>query len=171
MIPTRDSRSQAGFTLVEILIVIALLGILAALTAPFVMAARSAANEASAIGSMRTVTSSQFAYQASCGGGFFSATLTHLVAEGFAGPDLDLSPKSGFTYALAPGINARPGGTDCTGTASQGDYYASAEPLGADTGRRGFATNQIATIWQDTTGVAPAEPFIEAGTVSPVRGQ
>ena len=167
----RIAPHQAGFTLIELVIVVTLIGILAALSAPFMMAAKASANESSAIGSMRTLSSSQFAYQASCGGGFYSPTFTHLVTHGFAGPDLDLSPKSGFTYTLAPGMNARPGSIDCTGTASQGDYYANAVPIGIDTGRRGFATNQIATIWQDTTGAAPVEPFVEAGAVTPLRGQ
>ena len=52
-----------------------------------------------------------------------------------------------------------------------GDYYASAVRLATYSGRRGFATNQHGTIWQDGVGAAPAEPFVEAGTVSPLRGQ
>jgi type IV pilus assembly protein PilA len=165
------SRSRAGFTLIELLIVVALIGILAALGAPFLMNAKSAANESSAIGSLRTLNTSQVGYQASCGGGFYSPTFAHLVAEGFAGPDLDLTPKSGYGFALAPAAGGRPGGTDCTGTASQGDYYASAVRLGPDTGRRGFATNHLGTIWQDSSAAAPAEPFVMAGTVSPLQGQ
>jgi prepilin-type N-terminal cleavage/methylation domain-containing protein len=171
MTPLSAIRSRAGFTLIEVLIVIALIGILAAITAPFVIAAKAAANESSAIGTLRTLNTAQYAYQASCGSGFYAPTFTHLVAEGFAGPDLDLTPKSGFAHALAPGAAARPGATDCTGNASQGDYYASSVPLGATSGRRGFATNQIATLWQDTSGVAPLEPFVEAGTVAPIRGE
>jgi type IV pilus assembly protein PilA len=164
------TRSSAGFTLIELLIVVMLIGILAAITAPFVIAAKVAANEASAIGSLRTLSSSQVTYQTSCGSGFFSATIAHLVTEGFAGPDLGVTPKSGYTYTLGPGFNARPGGTDCTGIASQGDFYASAVPVGPTTGTRGFAINQVGTIWRDTNGVAPLEPFVEAGSVAPLRG-
>jgi type IV pilus assembly protein PilA len=165
------SRSRAGFTLIELLMVVALLGILAALCAPFLLAAKSAANESSAVGSQRTLNTAQVGYQASCGSGFYSPTFAHLVAEGYAGGDLDLTPKSGFTHTLAPGAAGRPGSIDCTGLASQGDYYMSSIPLGPDTGRRGFATNQVGTIWQDTSAAAPLEPFIEAGTVAPIRGQ
>jgi prepilin-type N-terminal cleavage/methylation domain-containing protein len=171
MTPLDRSRSRDGFTLIELLIVVALIGILAALGAPFMIAAKGAANESSAVGSLRTLNTAQVAYQASCGASFYSPTIAHLVAEGFAGPDLDVSPKSGYTFALTPSAGGRPGGTDCTGAASQGDYYASALRVSPDTGRRGFATNHVGTIWQDTAGVPPAEPFVEAGTVSPLRGQ
>jgi hypothetical protein len=37
------------------------------------------------------------------------------------------------------------------------------------TGQRAFATNQTGTVWQDTTGVPPVEPFAIAGTVSPIQ--
>lgn len=164
-------RSHAGFTLLELLIVVALLGILAALSAPFVIAAKSAANESAAIGSMRTVNSAQVAYQNSCGSGFYAPSFAHLASEGFAGWDLDVSPKSGFAYAMTPGAGGRPGVADCVGVNNIGDYYATAVPLDGTTGRRGFATTQVGTIWQDTSGIAPVEPFVEAGTVSPLRGQ
>jgi type IV pilus assembly protein PilA len=164
-------RSRDGFTLLELLIVVALIAILAAISAPFVIAAKAAANEAAAIGSMRTVNTAQAAYQNACGAGFYAPSFAHLASEGFAGWDLDVSPKSGFTYAMTPGAGGRPGVTDCAGVVNIGDYYASAIPLGADTGRRGFATNQVGTIWQDLAGLAPGEPFVEAGTVSPLRGQ
>jgi hypothetical protein len=47
-------------------------------------------------------------------------------------------------------------------------YYASAVSLGAQL-RRGFATNQGGVVWEDRTGVAPVEPFVETPTVSPLR--
>ena len=47
--------SNRGFTLIELLIVVMLIGVLAALTAPFLMAAKAAANQASAIGSLRAL--------------------------------------------------------------------------------------------------------------------
>jgi prepilin-type N-terminal cleavage/methylation domain-containing protein len=165
------ARSRAGFTLLEMLIVITVIGILAAITAPFLMAAKSAANEASAIGSLRTVNTAQAAFHGTCGSGTYSPTFAHLVTGGYAGPDLDLTPKSGFGYRMTPALGGRPGAVDCTGAATQGDYYASAVPLSGNTGRRGFATNQLATIWQNMAGAAPVEPFVETATVAPLRGE
>ncbi len=49
-------------------------------------------------------------------------------------------------------------------------YYATAVPIGiGTTGTRGFATNNAYTIFQDTTGAAPTEPFTVAGTVSAIQ--
>jgi hypothetical protein len=48
-------------------------------------------------------------------------------------------------------------------------YYATGRPLSTTTGGRGFATNQGNTVWQDTTGAAPTEPFTPAGTVSTIQ--
>ena len=49
-------------------------------------------------------------------------------------------------------------------------YYASAIPLTlGSTGTRSFATNAQGTIWQNTAGTAPAEPFATAGTVAPIQ--
>jgi hypothetical protein len=59
---------------------------------------------------------------------------------------------------------------DCNGNPVALDYYISAVPLDVgNTGNRGFASNEGHVIWQDTTGIAPAEPFMAAGTVSPIQ--
>jgi len=161
---------NTGFTLIELLIVVALIGVLSALGAPFLVAAKSSANEASAISSLRTLNSGQAAYASGCGGGAYSASLAGLVSGDYVSRDLDISPKSGFAFALA--VAAYPTGpADCTGAATYRGYYFSADPLGVTTGRRGFATNQGGTIWQDTSGAAPVEPFVAAGTVSPLATQ
>lgn len=163
--------SNRGFTLVELLIVVMLIGVLAALTAPFLIAAKAAANQASAVGTLRALNTAQSSFSSTCGNGFYTMSLTALVTERFASSDLDITPKSGYRFALSPSATSVVSPPDCTGTPTRSGFYFTAEPLSTDTGTLGLATTQGGTIWQDTTGVPPGEPLVTAGTVSPYRAE
>jgi type IV pilus assembly protein PilA len=167
--PGQTLRNASGFTLVELLVVVGLIGILSGLAVGHLLGARVAANEASAIGTLRALNSGQSAFRSTCGSGFFSAAVASLVSGDYLSPDANLSPKSGFTFALNPGLGDVAGPADCTGGATGTTYYFAAAPVSTTTGRRGFATNQNATVWQDVTGAAPNEPFQSSGTVAPIQ--
>lgn len=168
-------RNNRGFTLIELLIVVGLIGVIAAIAAASMMNARISGNEASAIGSMRAVISAEIDYNAMNRG--YANTLDALATMctgmqvAFISADLASNGilKNGFVYTLATGAGGVAGPADCNGTATVTAFYTSAVPLTVGiTGSRAFAANGNAAIWQDTSGVAPAEPFVAAGTVAPI---
>lgn len=163
-----------GFTLIELMMVVGVVGVLAAVAVPGLMRSRIAANETSAVGSLRTIVSAQEDFAAGNGG--YADDLASLAAvcpgseQPFVSPDLGSNGvlKSGYTFAVQPGITAVAGTTDCFGNQTQTSYYASATPLSPSvSGNFAYATNVAAAIWQDATGVPPAEPFAVTATVSP----
>jgi type IV pilus assembly protein PilA len=151
------NREQKGFSLIELLIVVAIILIIAAIAIPNLLRSKMAANEASAVATLRTYNTSIVAYQTTygtdpttnfaqlgpvTGGAAPSASGADLVDSllGIANPAI----KSGFSFTYTA-VSATP----------VTQYSILAVPQSASTGQRKFFTDQSGVIRQTTDGTTP----------------
>ena len=101
-------HESAGFTLIELMITVGTIAIIAAIALPNVLRARIAANEASALASLRVIHTAQSTFASECGGNGYAQRLADLVTppagstHAFISPDLGRDPtiKSGYVVTV-----------------------------------------------------------------------
>lgn len=152
----RECNAVRGFSLIELLIVVSIILIIAAIAIPNFMRARMQANETAAVASLRNLTTAQVVYATTYGIGF-SATLADLGGTGPATPTsaglidsvLAAGMKSGYVFTYAP--------VDTNGDGVMDTYTINADPATpGSTGQRFFFTDQSAVIRQNQTSSASA---------------
>ena len=155
-------RSEAGFTLIDMIFTCALIGLLSTLAMPGLTRAKSVAQAASAISTLRTINSAQVSYAVTCGSGFYSPNLQTLgVAppssfQAFLGPEETAAAsflRSGYTFNMS-GASVGGAPASCNGLAGgmgAPGYTASADPIAPAANPQFYGTNAEGTIYTDTT--------------------
>jgi prepilin-type N-terminal cleavage/methylation domain-containing protein len=158
-IPAARRLDRAGFTLVELLIVVSIIALLAAVSMALYRNARVRGDEAGAVASLRAINDAQFAYAQSCGNQHYAPTLVSLgkpmPTSGQAFLSLDLAatdPVVHQGYQIALGGTALTDGTQsCTGEPPVSAYQVTADPVTPGlSGIRYFATNADRALFEDT---------------------
>ncbi len=160
-------RKQKGFSLIELLIVVAIILIIAAIAIPNLLRSRIAANEASAVGSLRTINTSEVTYASTFPATGFATSLAILgpgtaatctatsanaclldsvlgaSSPGGTGSGTNANPKSGYQFYIT-----------ASGTAPLPFYQSNANPISLQTGTRYFYSDASGVIRYNATNTA-----------------
>jgi prepilin-type N-terminal cleavage/methylation domain-containing protein len=163
-------KKQKGFSLIELLIVVAIILIIAAIAIPNLMRSRMAANEASAVGSLRSINTAEVTYSTTYGVGYapLLSNLGGTAAQCAGTPTavnaclldsvLSAGVKSGYTITAVG-----------TGTGNVA-YEAGGVPLApGQSGQRSFCSDQSGVIKANPNGGALAPPCASAAGFAPLQ--
>lgn len=172
VVPEQRPIREAGFTLIDMMFVLALIGMLSTLALPALLRAKSAANAASALGTIRIVSGAQMTYALTCGLGFFAPDLPTLGVPPAGYTDTFLPPElttgaavlhGGYNFSLyatpLPGTPPTCNGLAAGATAPT--YVLVADPIDPESNPRFFGLNSDGVIYEHNATFSGTMP--EAG--------
>ena len=141
-----NRKKQRGFSLIELLIVVAIIGIIAAIAIPNLIKSQQAAHETAAKAEVKTIGNSQVLYSLSKGRGKYTDLAT-LGSLGYIDSNLAAGAKGGYVFVSAP-LNA-------DGLSAMFDTTAHPSQVGTfGTGNVSFYSNETGVVFE-ADGVAP----------------
>jgi type IV pilus assembly protein PilA len=152
-------KKQKGFSLIELLIVVAIILIIAAIAIPNLLRSRMAANEASAVGSMRSINTAEVTYSSTFPDSGYAPLLANLGGAACAPPALATTANACLLDAvLTTGVKSGYKFTAVGGNPVNlinTTFISSGVPsTPGQTGNRGFGSNQSGVIYYTLLGTA-----------------
>lgn len=165
------NKKQKGFSLIELLIVVAIILIIAAIAIPNLLRSKMAANQASAVGSVRTINTAAITYNSTYGNGY-PGNLTEIGTAASTSPScgsallidsvLSSGTKSGYSFVLTgQGNQLNSSNSSCAASSGpygyQGGYIITAVPANlGTTGQTSYCSDGTGVIRQNPTGALNA---------------
>jgi prepilin-type N-terminal cleavage/methylation domain-containing protein len=164
----RDSR---GFTLLELVIVAAIIAIIMSIAMPMYIHSRLRANETSAVASLQAINQSQHVFAQTCGRQRYAPSLPSLAkanpgtSEAYLSPDLTSAKevvKNGYVFSMG-GTEVTDPVQTCTGETPVESYQATADPTTpGTTGIKFFGTNTTIVVYESLETLKEKMPETEA---------
>jgi prepilin-type N-terminal cleavage/methylation domain-containing protein len=141
------TKSNKGFSLLELLIVVAIILIIATIAIPSLLRSRQAAHEAAAVATLRTINTAEVTYLSTAAGQF--GTVANLISNALIPPNFIPGPVSGYNFTIVLDATLR-------------DFTVTASPASPNDGRYGYYVTPDGTVRYST--VTTLAPVGAAGT-------